>query len=470
MAMVKALLTVAALLLVAGSASAQQLAFPGAEGYGRFSVGGRGGVAYLVTNTNDSGPGSLRACIEATVPRTCVFRVGGIWTSATALTVTSPFLTIAGETAPPPGVTLRINDAVDTDPLIIAADDVIVRFIAAENSPRVGSTSNTRDGLSVTTAADRIILDHVSVRFGIDETLDPSGCDMTVQNSIVAWGLENAGHAEGVHSKGLLAQNAIDGCDLSLIRVLLANSNDRMPDIERYDNVQIVNMLSYNADGDFGEFRTPDGSTMNLDVIGSECRAGPATIGTIPPCIRIAEAGGASEVYEVYIDDVIPATGSVGVLGTGDDVWQVLEDHGMPTIDTILAAGDLNDMLPLIGRTLPMRDIFDLTVTENAIEAGTNDSIARGGKIIDAVPVSVPTVEAGLVISSLAASCPCDWRVVDTDGDGMPNYYEAINGFNPYSATDGAEEAVSGYTNLEEYLHQMAARTPGTWPAAGSPE
>lgn len=455
-------LVATALTGLVSTADAQQLAFPGAEGYGRFAVGGRGGAVYWVTNLGNSGLGSLRACAEASGPRTCMFRVGGaIVATGTAIQVTNPFLTIAGETAPPPGITLQVESSLNTDPMIVNANDVIIRHIASESSRRTGGSSNTRDGFSVTDTSNDVILDHMSFRFGIDETLEVNGCDTTVQNSIVAWGLEDAGHEEGLHSKGILAQNIAPGCSISLLRVLLAHANDRMPDIERYDNVQIVNMLSYNVDSDFGEFRTPNDSTMNLDVISSECRAGPATLGTVPPCIRIAEAVGGTGVFEVYVSDIIPAAGST-VLGTGDEVWQVGSPHSMPTIASVIAASNINSMLPSVGRTLPMRDQLDRQVVTNALTAGTDTAATAGGNILNSVPPTVSRAAADAAMNGLIASCSsgCDWRIVDSDGDGLPNYYEATNGLDAYDPADGAADSGDGYTNLEKYLHILAARPP----------
>jgi hypothetical protein len=470
-----------ACVLVASQAQAQQLAFPGAEGFGRFAAGGRGGTVYRVTNLNDTGAGSLRDCIEATGARTCVFDVGGDWVSETALTVTNSNLTIAGETAPPPGVTLKLIPAPDTDPLIITASDVIVRFIAVENGRRSPGSSATRDGLSVTKDAADVILDHVSVRYGIDETLELEGCNVTVQNSIVAWGLEDAGHDDGNHSKGVLAQGGgtqgphpVD-CSVTLFRVLVAHANDRLPEIwGSYDFVQVSNLLAYNPDQSFFELKqSDDDDDFFLDIISSACIAGPDTIGTIPTCLDLR---GSTEVLDpcppisLYYSDLLLSSGvseydstdgapteanPCRINGVVPSEWiRATPDGSMPTISSVIPAADMyTEMLPYIGRTLPLRPIVDQLVVNNVLE-GT-------GSIINSAAPIVPTVLFNNALNALLASCPCDWRSVDTDGDGMPNTYERANGFDPFDDADGVEdEDADGYDNFEEYLHYRASLAP----------
>jgi pectate lyase len=133
-------------IILAGSASAQAPAFPGAEGAGKFARGGRGGKVIEVTNLNDNGPGSLRAAVESAEPRTVVFRVSGTIVLRSALRIRDSFITIAGQTAPGDGICIARY------PLTVAADHVIVRYIRSRCSDeafRDGVTGEGMDSLSV---------------------------------------------------------------------------------------------------------------------------------------------------------------------------------------------------------------------------------------------------------------------------------------------------------------------------------
>ena len=112
-------------------------AFPGAEGFGRLAKGGRGGKVYIVSNTNDGGAGSLRECVEASGPRTCVFRVAGTITLDSSLEIENPYITIAGQTAPGGGITLRAGDTASTAHLEVETHDVIIRYIRSRPGTRV---------------------------------------------------------------------------------------------------------------------------------------------------------------------------------------------------------------------------------------------------------------------------------------------------------------------------------------------
>ena len=174
--------------------AAPRLAFPGAEGAGAHAAGGRGGRVIRVTNLDDSGPGSLRAAIEAEGPRILIFDVGGTIRLATPLVIRNPNITVAGQTAPGGGITVR--DHV----FEIAADDVVVRFIRA----RLGDESRVESDAFTISRGRRIIVDHVSAGWSIDETLSAGSDyekpeddlrDVTVQWSIISESLKKSVHA-----------------------------------------------------------------------------------------------------------------------------------------------------------------------------------------------------------------------------------------------------------------------------------
>ena len=228
-AVTSAAVTALCVSLGAHPATAQDpaLAFPGAEGAGRHAAGGRGGAVLRVSNLDDSGPGSLRAAIEADGPRTIVFDIGGTIRLASPLTILRGRVTLAGQTAPGGGVTLR------DQPLIIAADDVIVRHIRS----RLGDESGVEaDAISIERGR-RIILDHVSASWSVDETLsvgsryDPPErgvYDVTVQWSVIAESLNGSGHAKGEHGYGSLVRGG-HGAHMTFHHNLWAAHRARMP-------------------------------------------------------------------------------------------------------------------------------------------------------------------------------------------------------------------------------------------------
>lgn len=217
-----------ALFLVAtlAAASPRQLAFKGAEGAGRFSAGGRGGPTIIVTTLADSGPGSLRAAIEGKGPRIVKFAVAGTIRLQSDLVIRNPRITITGEGAPAGGIAIADRS------LVIKADDVIIRYFRS----RLGNRSGVEgDAISIA-GGSRIILDHVSASWSVDETLSVSArygpsegiYDVTVQWSIISESLRKGGHAKGEHGYGSLIRGG-RGARFSFHHNLWAHHVQRMP-------------------------------------------------------------------------------------------------------------------------------------------------------------------------------------------------------------------------------------------------
>jgi hypothetical protein len=221
-------LTCALLLgLTTAAAAPPKLAFKGAEGAGRFAAGGRGGKVIRVTNLNDSGKGSLRAAVEAKYPRIVKFDVAGTIHLQSPLVIRHPRITITGKGAPAGGIALADNG------LTVAADDVVIRYIRS----RLGDISRVEaDAISIASGR-RIILDHVSASWSVDETLsvsaryndDASGIyDVTVQWSIISESLRKSAHAKGDHGYGSLIRGG-RGSRFSFHHNLWAHHVARMP-------------------------------------------------------------------------------------------------------------------------------------------------------------------------------------------------------------------------------------------------
>ena len=149
-------------------------AFPGAEGFGAQAVGGRGGTVYVVTNLNDRGSGSLRACAEASGPRTCVFSTGGTIVLDSPIIIRNPYITIAGQTAPGGGITLRNNDNPKA-PIEIWTHEVIIRYLRSRPGPFPQGNENSR-GITIANndpavKPHNIIIDHCSFSWSTEELI-----------------------------------------------------------------------------------------------------------------------------------------------------------------------------------------------------------------------------------------------------------------------------------------------------------
>ncbi|WP_196938673.1 pectate lyase family protein [Sphingobacterium pedocola] len=180
-------------IIFTSAVHSQQLAFPTAEGYGKYTKGGRGGAVYEVTNLNDRGEGSFRMAVDAEGPRTLVFRVSGNIELESPIKIKNPYITIAGQTAPGDGICLK------NYPLSIDADHVIIRYIRV----RPGDVSGIDYDAVSSRYTKNIILDHVSASWSIDETMSIYHCDsITVQWCIVAESLYASNHVKGTHGFG----------------------------------------------------------------------------------------------------------------------------------------------------------------------------------------------------------------------------------------------------------------------------
>lgn len=239
-----------------GQGSQAQRAFPGAEGWAAQTPGGRGGRIIRVTNLEANGPGSFRAALEARGPRIVVFEVAGVIDMGlTSWTIEEPFLTIAGQTAPSPGITL-IRGGID-----IRTHDVIVRHIRIRTgvSGQALRSGWEADSLS-TVGAWNVIVDHCTLTWALDENLSASGPrftgstpeewrrgtshNITFSYNVLAEGIANASHPKGEHSKGSLIHDNATG--ILIWRNLYAHNYERSPLLKGGVHAAIVNNFIFN--------------------------------------------------------------------------------------------------------------------------------------------------------------------------------------------------------------------------------
>ncbi|MGH9960539.1 MAG: hypothetical protein ACREBC_26040, partial [Pyrinomonadaceae bacterium] len=253
-------------------ASAAVPAFPGAQGGGAVSVGGRGGRVIEVTNLNDSGAGSLRACVLASGPRTCAFRVGGTINLLSSLTIQNSFLTIAGQTAPGGGIQLN-GKAVAGPPIVLnGVTDVIVRYIRVRKGFNSGCPLQCGSGIRAP-SNNRIIFDHVTTQWSQDEGVDFSKSrNATLSYSITA---EPVGNSQTPHATGVLAAgsdpaSSTNQTDVDFHHNLTMTNSHRNP-LLRGRSSRIVNNLWYNH----RSYANHLSGGMSVDVIGNKYVRGP---------------------------------------------------------------------------------------------------------------------------------------------------------------------------------------------------
>ena len=432
------------LLCYAGALYSQQLAFPTAEGYGKYAVGGRGGKVIEVTNLNSSGQGSFAAAVAASGPRTVVFRVSG--TIDADVTISNDYITIAGQTAPGDGITLKGS-------LGISASEVIVRYIRVR-------TDGSGDALGGRYEKN-IILDHVSTSWGRDEVLSIYHCEyVTIQwcmitencqsdhNFAAIWGSEYSTYHHNLiaHNKSRNPRWA-SGC----------GSND-------YRNNVLYNWgynSCYGAEAhQSGDRRDPPIEYSHINMVANYYKPGPGTESGVKsriadPSTRNGDAdAGQWWVSDNYVEGSpeVTADNWLGVTKT-TDAFRLDEPWPAMEINQQSAEDAYESVLDHVGCSFPKRDSIDVRIIEE-VSTGTATKGTNGF-------VSSPADAGGWPI--LESEPAPD----DTDHDGMPDDWETANGLNPNDPEDRNGIGEGGYTNLEIYLNSMVSYPTGVKESAG---
>ena len=447
-------ISAAALCLVGHSAAQQDapdlraiLAFPGAEGYGRFAKGGRGGDVYHVTNIEDAGPGSFRDGIDsATGPRTIVFEVSGTIELKSQVTITHKGLTIAGQTAPGDGITFRDNKL-----NFKGSSDLIVRYIRVRLGDRKNKGGKSPDAVSVD-RCDHAIFDHVSFSWGIDGNQDTGdNRNYTFQWSILSEALHNSLHHKGPH--GMAGSFRRPASNSTIHHSIFATSRDRHPTIggnqeQPHWIVDFRNNIIYN----WSEGGTVNVSDAQINLINNVFRPGPESGATLPIAMKARSTVALAHGYmDGNVFDERPELTADNYAAINMDRWQrnypyrgTLEEWTVaeafdtgtdaPTTHSAEVARGL--VLAHAGASLS-RDLVD--------ERLMNDIVNRTGRLID----SQDEVGGWPELKSKPAP-------KDLDRDGMGDAWEVANGLDPQDPEDRNGDADSdGYTNLEEYLNSL---------------
>ena len=461
-------------------------AFPGAEGGGMYSFGGRGGKVLTVTNLNDSGEGSLRWACEQGGARIVVFNVAGIIRLETPIVVRAPYITIAGQTAPGDGV------CVAGESFWVDTHDVVVRHMRF----RRGETGVARrDDSFGGNPVGNIMLDHISASWGLDENIsfyrhmynDGNGgadqklgtANVTIQNSISSEALDTWNHAFG---------STLGGENCTFMRNLWACNTGRNPSVGWNGLFNFVNNVLFNWVG-----RTVDGSDYRgmFNIINNYYKPGPATPKNQPISQRILkpESGRSKLPYRTY--GRVYAEGNIvegnervsrnnwdgGIqiedgwdCGIHTDSMRCLEPMPMPWFPIMSAQEAYEFVLDNAGATWPRRDAVDERVIKmvrtGKVEALENVDLSQ-------VPqfryrrLPADSYKIGIITDISQVGGYPEYKgtpYVDTDKDGMPDAWEIKYGLNPNDPSDAVQDCNGdGYTNIEKYINGINPKKKVDW-------
>lgn len=429
-------------------------AFPGAEGAGGYTRGGRGGRIIEVTNLDDSGPGSLRAAIEAEGPRIVIFRISGIITLEKVLTISNPYITVAGQTAPGDGICIRGQTTE------INTHDVVLRYLRF----RRGNIKDRNDALGGYPVGN-IIVDHCSASWGLDENLslyrymkktpDGKAKKMPAENITIQWCISSEALDLNNHAFGA----TWGGKNCSFHHNLFACNTGRNPSIGWGDHFDFRNNVLFNW-----RHRTVDGGDASsmVNIVANYYKPGPA-VNKGATRYRIcrpqhldmhseAQREGKWYVAENFVVGNPKVTSNNWDGGVQFDdaeteaevkalIKKVRSTTPVPAVPITQQSAEQAYILVLTqaGATLPRRDPVDV-------------------RIINIVLEGKPTYKNGIIdIPSDVGGWP-EYKSapapIDSDHDGMPDSWEKKFGLKWSNPADGSKDADSdGYTNVEEWLN-----------------
>lgn len=431
-----------------------QLAFPGAEGYGRFARGGRGGKVVAVTNLNDSGPGSLREAVTNDIgPRTIVFNTSGIIQLSSRLVLNQPYVTVAGQTAPGKGICIR------TAPFGITGNDAIVQNVRV----RLGG-GPTYDGMGLT-GADNSIIDHCSISWTIDEAFSSrSGKNITLQKTLISEALNAAGHQNYPAGTEHGYAATIGGDIGSFHHNLLAHCYGRnwslgggLDGSGAYaGRMDITNNVVYN----WGS-RTTDGGTKEVNFVNNYYKPGAGS--KIFTAFNQQNEGAGTGTQQCYFNgNVMPgyfdeSNQTAGRKASGVTVTfeNFVNTPFFPSyVTTQSAKTAYKIVLSDVGCIQPEFDVHD----ERIITETLNGTYTYRGSVTNKPGFPDNESDVGGYETYPEIVRDANW---DTDQDGLPNWWETIIGTNANSGTgnfsdSNADADLDGYTNLDKYLQWMS--------------
>jgi hypothetical protein len=433
----------------------RHLAFPWAEGYGRLARGGRGGVVVHVTNLNDSGAGSLRDAIETDRgPRIVVFDVAGIIKLASRLSISQNYITVAGQTAPGKGIVVRAAPFGATGNHDLIIQDVRVRL----------GGGATFDGMGLQ-GADHAIVDHCSISWTIDEAFSSrSAKNSTLQRTLISECLNVAGHQNYPAGTEHGYAGSISGDLGSFHHNLLAHCEGRNWSLAGgldgagsfAGRLDIFDTVVYNWGG-----RTTDGGAHQVNFVNNYYKPGASSEIFYALNAQYDDFPGTQQYY--FAGNVMPGHFDVSTQDKGRRITEGSPDgYGawvdkpfFPSYATLQTAAEAyKDVLSEVGMTQPVFDDHDTRMIKETLGGTTTYKGSASGK------AGLPDNESDVGGYESYPSEPrgAGW---DSDGDGLPDWWEKQSKTDPSSKKDdfsdsNADPDGDGYTNLDDYLIWMA--------------
>ena len=460
-------------------------AFPGAEGGGAYTAGGRGGKVIVVTSLEDSGPGTFREACETGGARTIVFNVSGVIRLKSAINLRAPYVTIAGQTAPGDGV------CVTGASFLIDTHDVVIRHMRFR---RGAQDVAFRDDALGGNAVGNIIIDHCSASWGLDENMsiyrhvynrDATGyglklptVNITIQNSIFSEALDAYNHAFGA---------TIGGHNSMFCRNLFASNISRNSSVGMDGGFNFVNNVIFNWWN-----RSVDGGDDNslFNIINNYYKPGPITPLDQPISYRILKPESSRDKSKpltfgkAYVDGNIVDGNSKVTKNNWDGGVQVFDEahtgehmknikveqpFEMPPVTIMPAKQAYGFVLNNVGANFPKRDAVDARVVKT-VKTGKAIYVENAPEFVS------PYVKRRLPADSYKQGIITDIRqvgglpeytgeaYVDSDNDGMPDAWEKANGLNPNDPSDATLDCNGdGYTNIEKFINGMDTKKKVDW-------
>ncbi|MCF6176566.1 MAG: hypothetical protein L3J71_12465 [Victivallaceae bacterium] len=479
-------------------------AFPGAEGGGAKSVGGRGGTVYVVSNRNDSGAGSLRYGLEElTGPRTIVFSVGGYISLNSHIVISDDaYITIAGQTAPGDGITLEGIGSIHAPLIFTDCHDIVIRYIRIRKGG-TGATGQSGDALSFSGNCYNIMIDHCSLSWSNDENIGCWSVDGISQKNItLQWSISSEGLNYAHPGCGFIAGSDYDADNTHNISVhhnMFANNYNRNP-LLKIASGDITNNIIYNWDW----WSTGIGGGIEVDIIGNKYKAGPDS-GSRREVLfkphdgtqKTGPSGNPSILFEKNIGphNSNPAVDAWGLMleMTGVTTWGYPLVNGIPTLTDVptsyrradrraltypiseASATDLETLLLSsggIGACRRLDENGDWVANRDSVDSRViSEYFNNTGMLPDIVDdfggwsVYV-NGSYSLVYESIFAlggyNLNSGTPYIDSDSDGMPDVWEDNYSLDKNNNNDAVMDADNdGYDNLEEFLN-------GTNPVVGA--